>query len=272
MGQTVVLVGALSVWMAAAAADPRQEAKPTDKRSALAKEGRAVIRVRLPAADAKVWFEGEGTLQTGKEREFVSPRLEAGATHTYTVKASWFKEGKEITREKQVSVRPGAETVVEFSDQDEAPKPESMRKRRLNRWDIRFEYNDGADYARQLEALEAMIAVPDEDRYRLYRDLSRRPAEAESVSQDDLRKLNRIYWVNRDPEAVQLLLEALGIPKGPDRFWAFFPADFEQDLVKKEIAYANRPEEEIAQTVFRVKRRAGKWVVEVESQQGRSPK
>lgn len=82
----------------------------------------AMIRVTVPSPAAKVWFEGSETRQTGTERLFVSPRLEAGNAYTYTVKATWTENGREVTREKEIRVRPGQETTVAFDDRP-APSP-----------------------------------------------------------------------------------------------------------------------------------------------------
>ncbi len=152
----------------------------------------------------------------------------------------------------------------------EDPGVETARARRLNRWDIRFEYTGGEDYLHQLKSLGAIIAVPSGDKYMLYRDINQRPARGELVPHSGLSKLNRIYWVNKDREAVDLLLAAMGVTPGPDRFWAFFPYEFEQDLAKKELAFRGRQEEDIKETIFKVvAQRGGKYTVQVASQTGR---
>jgi uncharacterized protein (TIGR03000 family) len=76
----------------------------------------AAIRVILPNPQAKVWFEGQGTQQTGTDRFFISPELQPG-NYVYTVKASWMQNGHEVTREKQVKVSPGRGAMVDFARQ-----------------------------------------------------------------------------------------------------------------------------------------------------------
>lgn len=278
MARTTLLMFVLTILVAAdARALPPADARPD----------RASIRVSVPTPDTKVWFDGAETEQKGTEREFVSPPLAAGRSYTYTVKATWTKDGREITREKQIRVRPGQETAVAFGPEDDVGDAGGLfqpgraipaqvggakdaRARRLLRWHLNFEYDSGEDYAEQLRMLGAILAVPvGEKQYRLYEELSQRPPPARLVSGEDLAKLNRIYWMGDDPEAIQLLFEGLKIPERPKRFWAFFPSELEQDLIKKELAYRGLKEEDIKQTVFKARRRGAKIVVEVANQEGR---
>src|SRR5262249_54067995 len=77
-------------------------------------------RVLVPSPNANLWFDNTPTHQQGSCRLFLSPPLDGGKTYTYTTKASWREKGREVTREKQVKVRPGQETLVDFTVQ-EAP-------------------------------------------------------------------------------------------------------------------------------------------------------
>jgi uncharacterized protein (TIGR03000 family) len=76
--------------------------------------------VLVPSPNAKIWFDDTPTHQQGTCRLFVSPPLGRGETYSYTIKASWLEKGREVIREKQVKVRPGQETLVDFTAQ-EAP-------------------------------------------------------------------------------------------------------------------------------------------------------
>jgi uncharacterized protein (TIGR03000 family) len=88
-------------------------------------ENQATVRVTVPVDNAKVWFEDTLTEQKGRTRTFVSPTLESGGTFVYKVKASWTQDGREVTRDKDVRVRPGQEATVSFDDQsrDRLPQP-----------------------------------------------------------------------------------------------------------------------------------------------------
>jgi uncharacterized protein (TIGR03000 family) len=71
----------------------------------------AVIDVTSPA-DARLTINGHATLSTSEHRLFVTPPLEAGKTFQYTFNAKFVREGKTITVEQKVLVRPGRETFV----------------------------------------------------------------------------------------------------------------------------------------------------------------
>ena len=74
----------------------------------------ATVRVLLPDANARVWFDGAPTQQTGADRVFNTPALAPGATNNYRIRASWMQNGQEVTQERIVAVTPGASAVVDF--------------------------------------------------------------------------------------------------------------------------------------------------------------
>jgi hypothetical protein len=137
---------------------------------------------------------------------------------------------------------------------DELPEG---RKRRMLRWRIHFDTKDGNDYAKQLEALGAILAVPADrpGKHRIIRDLSRRPAQG---SVEDLARMQRIWFVENDSRSVRALSKALGLRPVPPLIVVFFPQYIEDELVRKELAFAKRKEGEIEETTFRFFRtRAG---------------
>jgi uncharacterized protein (TIGR03000 family) len=75
----------------------------------------ANIRVVLPRADAKVWFDDSATGQTGLNRQFVSPKLNPNEGYSYTVKAQWEENGKLVTRTRRVSVSANSVVSVDFT-------------------------------------------------------------------------------------------------------------------------------------------------------------
>ena len=75
----------------------------------------ANIRVIVPDPQARVWFDGNSTSQTGTDRLFNSPSLTIGSTYNYQIRASWMQGGKEVSQERTVSVTPGQTTVVDFT-------------------------------------------------------------------------------------------------------------------------------------------------------------
>jgi uncharacterized protein (TIGR03000 family) len=74
-----------------------------------------LLTVQVPSSDARLWIDGKATQQRGFERTFVSPSLDPG-TYTYSLKATWDENGREVTREKQVRFQPGRQMTVAFDD------------------------------------------------------------------------------------------------------------------------------------------------------------
>jgi uncharacterized protein (TIGR03000 family) len=66
----------------------------------------ALVVAHLPE-DARIWFEGEPTKQTGTLRQFVSPRLTPGKSYTYTVRALWPEEGQWVSQVHSFQVHAG---------------------------------------------------------------------------------------------------------------------------------------------------------------------
>src|SRR5262249_48571338 len=80
----------------------------------------ALVDVRVPDADAEVWFQGTRTSKRGTLRGFVSPALEPGRDYAYDVRATWRENGREVTRNKTIQVRGGSKVVVDFTQPDGA--------------------------------------------------------------------------------------------------------------------------------------------------------
>jgi uncharacterized protein (TIGR03000 family) len=77
----------------------------------------ASIDVQVPA-DAKLWFDGRPTSQTGTSRSFVSPPLEPGRTFTYEVKAMWIDaSGRVLTQTRTVQIQANRSSFLSFVDQ-----------------------------------------------------------------------------------------------------------------------------------------------------------
>ncbi len=127
----------------------------------------------------------------------------------------------------------------------------------MDRWVLTFETRDGFDYLRQLEALGAILAVPLEgDRFLVIRNLKQRPARGEI---ENAAAIQRIFWIDDKPESVRSLARALQLGRVPDHIVAFFPDALEEELLRKELAFRNRREEEIRKTYFRLERRGGRF-------------
>ncbi len=90
----------------------------------------ASIRVLVPDAEAKVWFDGTLTKSKGTDRLYYTPRLEPGSEYTYRIRAAWMVKGQEMIQEQVITVTPGRTTVADFTrpvSDDAAPRKESIQ-------------------------------------------------------------------------------------------------------------------------------------------------
>jgi hypothetical protein len=145
----------------------------------------------------------------------------------------------------------------------------TVRQKRVLRWTMMFNTLNGNDYAKQLDALGAILAVPDEQgQYRVIRNLKQRPALG---NVEDLAAIQRIFWNDTDPRSITSLSMALGLRPVPPHIVAFFPEKLEQELLRKELEFgrrrkANITEDDIHETRFKVVQRGGTYEALVESQ------
>ncbi len=86
---------------------------PAAEGPAPAQDGAANIEVILPDPQARVWFDGTLTRETGTDRQFTTPSLTTSGT--YRIRASWTEAGREVIQEKVVNVTPNQTTVVDFT-------------------------------------------------------------------------------------------------------------------------------------------------------------
>jgi uncharacterized protein (TIGR03000 family) len=92
-------------------AEPPSDGPKTDEKSTNA----AVVKVRVPAADAKIWFGNHLTRQTGIERTYYSPALVPGYKYVYEVRATWLIRGRAFSYQRRVTVAPGGTATVDFT-------------------------------------------------------------------------------------------------------------------------------------------------------------
>jgi uncharacterized protein (TIGR03000 family) len=64
------------------------------------------INLRVPS-DAKIWFDGSPTNQTGTTRSFESPPVAVGSAYAYQIRIQWKRDGKDVTQTRQVTVHAG---------------------------------------------------------------------------------------------------------------------------------------------------------------------
>jgi uncharacterized protein (TIGR03000 family) len=97
--------------------------QPASRRAFYLEPGSAsvLLNVRVPANNAEILVDGQRTTQTGTQRQFISPPLAPGFEYTYTVEARWQENGQQMNKTRKVSVQPGREVVVDFSQPDPQP-------------------------------------------------------------------------------------------------------------------------------------------------------
>jgi hypothetical protein len=142
----------------------------------------------------------------------------------------------------------------------------TQREKRMLRWTMMFDTRSGHDYLRQLRGLGAILAIP-KDRsssdYWVIRDLGAHPPQ---LLDEDVRQLQRIFWIDDKPASVASVMHALGLNMNPDRFVAFMPQELEEKLFEMELRYQGRREDDIEETVFQVRVINGRYTPFVMSQ------
>jgi hypothetical protein len=144
----------------------------------------------------------------------------------------------------------------------------NKREKRMLRWHMRFTASTGSEYLAQLRSLGAILAFPvregDDPQFKVVHDL--RPGAP--LLDEDVSRIQRIYWIDDNPRSVRDVLGALGHPNlrpPPGRLVAFMPEELESKLFAMERKYVEdvlrKPfdENRIEETNFRVVRGAGGW-------------
>jgi len=81
-----------------------------------ANTNQVTVHVTVPQAGARVWVDNRLTEQQGTDRLFVSPTLQPGQQYSYSIRASWLENGREVSRQKTVTFSPGQQVAVNFLD------------------------------------------------------------------------------------------------------------------------------------------------------------
>jgi uncharacterized protein (TIGR03000 family) len=64
------------------------------------------VNLRVPS-NAKVWFDGSPTNQTGTIRSFESPTMAVGPEYAYQIRIESKQDGKDVTQTRQIKVHAG---------------------------------------------------------------------------------------------------------------------------------------------------------------------
>jgi hypothetical protein len=134
----------------------------------------------------------------------------------------------------------------------------TQREKRMLRWTMVFNTRSGTDYLHQLRSLGAILAIPsgpDNKSYKIIRDLSGRAAP--KLLDEDISKIQCIFWIDDRPESVRSLMGALHLNMVPSHFVAFMLRELEERLFQMEkIAAGGASEDRIQETKFDVVRTA----------------
>jgi uncharacterized protein (TIGR03000 family) len=73
----------------------------------------ALINVRVPP-NAEVFFDDEGTSQSGSFRSFISPPLNSDRNFVYHIRARWTEDGRQVEKVRNIEVHAGDRLFVNF--------------------------------------------------------------------------------------------------------------------------------------------------------------
>ncbi len=162
------------------------------------------------------------------------------------------------------------------------PGKRSKRAMRTDRWGVQLYYNTGEDLYQEWAKLKAVILVPegqlktgtDYQSFRVYRDLSTKSPPFKSETRQQVNTLNRVWWASRDLVAIEKLSKFLNLPSRPPFIAFFIPRELEDELLKKELAYKGKKEDQLEGwfTTFEVKRIGDKFEAKVLKQENEKKK
>jgi hypothetical protein len=137
------------------------------------------------------------------------------------------------------------------------------KKLRTDRWAIALSYSDGEGLYREWANFQAIILIPEgtnaagQKQYRVFYDLTSKAPRGKLETVESMQTQKRIWFTDRNRESVAALANYLGYST-PPKFIAFFiPKKLEDELLRKELAYARQSDETKMQgyeTIFRVSR------------------
>lgn len=148
---------------------------------------------------------------------------------------------------------------------------DSTRSRSI-RWVLRFNTFSGRDYLNQLQALGATVLVPippDNKQMFVFRDLQDpRPGNILTETEWAILK-QQMQFSDVKEKSVKEVSQSLNLDFTPSAFWAIFPKGIENELAKLERDYRNLEVNDIAETVFEVHIRGGKYELGVAEQRAK---
>lgn len=142
--------------------------------------------------------------------------------------------------------------------------------KREQRWFVQFaDKGNLKSYAEQLDffGIELGVMFPAENRLVYMKDISSDRPTTREVRTGEGEKRLFMNWEGGDrKEADAELFQKAGIDASAGTVLHFYPDALEQQLARLELAYANRPSNQIRRTYFEVRRRDGGFEFVVTSQ------
>lgn len=148
------------------------------------------------------------------------------------------------------------------------PAPGNRRGRRHLRWELFFGNLEAKEYLDQAAGLGMFLVVIDNkgDLY-LLKDLKERPARPVKIDDGQIKEMKRNWFMDDHGESCKSISAELRLRFVPFAMMFFYPVEFEGLLLKKELDFKGRKEEQIKRTKFKVSVKDGKPVVEVTEQE-----
>ena len=148
------------------------------------------------------------------------------------------------------------------------PGKQKKRAKRTDRWALALRYSNGEELYQEWAKMKAIIVMPegqpekgDYTKFRVYRDLTTKAPQGKIETRETLNTLNRVWFFDRNRDSVQALSKFLGYATPPRFIALFIPRDLEDELLRKELAYKNKKEDQLEgwETTFEVSRVGDKF-------------
>jgi hypothetical protein len=121
--------------------------------------------------------------------------------------------------------------------------PMTKRQKRAARWNLHLGTNTTDEHVRRLAALGAIVVFPHNGGTYVIRDLTKRPAPGQM---EDVRQINRIHWVDSEPEVAMDIARYLAVPfPPPPQYAVFLPQSLEEHMAELEHEYRGRSEDQL---------------------------
>jgi hypothetical protein len=250
----------------------------------MAKNEEKVEDVQPAVSASSVPVPTIGTLAPVK-RKFLIPDL-TNPEHAIPIRSQ--KAVEDLSQQVEAALRQGGGPRPHVGGQVDkdggpgGPDNGTLTIGRRRRWQLNFQVTGPIDHLRQFAALGAILAVPDpEGGYRVFKNLNAWPglrAQMVTASRhppsepvDTLSDIHRIGFADREAKTVAEVAGVLGISQAP-YLLAFFPKELEEKMVRLELEFHNRREEDIhSNTYFQVVPRGSGYDVVIDRSRTASP-